>query len=245
MVPRRLVVHSAHRAVNASLVLPAIDETCVDALRPESAGRCAVTLVCSETLLWSRSAYALLLERLKNDCCIDWVPEIGPAREIEHLSTRDCVVLVADSTDGTCAGSPLVEQLCRHGTGVVAICPGGRGLSASAAGAENLYGACHLGEHPSDSLPRIDIVQPQHPAVFDVQPFTSNGRLPQCAINGSGTTVLLTGTIAHHTEPVAWTRYVGDGRMFCTVLGGPDDMLEPDFLRLLVNAVLWASGSRI
>jgi hypothetical protein len=154
-------------------------------------------------------------------------------------------VFVADAMDATCGWTQPLEQLCQHGTGVVAICPGGRGLPSSASGKKNLCRARYLGEHDSDSRPSIDIIQRQHPAVVDVKPFYSNGSLPKCAIDGRGATILLTGAIADHTEPVAWTHSFGDGRVFCTVLGQPDDMTEPSFLRLLVGAVFWSSGCAI
>ena len=49
--------------------------------------------------------------------------------------------------------------------------------------------------------------------------------------------------------PVAWTRtYRGasgrDGRVFTTTHGASEDLLNEGFRRMLVNAVLWAPGSR-
>ena len=54
------------------------------------------------------------------------------------------------------------------------------------------------------------------------------------------TTLLLTGTIPDHTEPVAWTHDYKGARVFYTSLGHPDDFADPAFRTLLRNAILWA-----
>jgi type 1 glutamine amidotransferase len=54
-------------------------------------------------------------------------------------------------------------------------------------------------------------------------------------------TVLLTGTIPAHTHPVAWARTHNGGRVFYTSLGHPEDFKIAGFLRLLVNALAWAT----
>ena len=45
-----------------------------------------------------------------------------------------------------------------------------------------------------------------------------------------------------HEEPVTWTRTHAGGRVFYTSLGHQEDFEEPNFLRLLANAVLWCGG---
>lgn len=56
---------------------------------------------------------------------------------------------------------------------------------------------------------------------------------------------LLLGSIPDKpVEPVAWARLYGakQARVFYTSLGHPDDFRNPEFRRLLVNAVAWAVG---
>lgn len=43
-------------------------------------------------------------------------------------------------------------------------------------------------------------------------------------------------------EPIAWARTYKGGRVFYTSLGHVDDFQQPQFQRLLVNAVRWATG---
>jgi type 1 glutamine amidotransferase len=54
---------------------------------------------------------------------------------------------------------------------------------------------------------------------------------------------LLIGTIPDKDpEPVAWTNVHNGGRVFYTSLGHVDDFQDPQFNRLLTNAVLWTLG---
>lgn len=52
-------------------------------------------------------------------------------------------------------------------------------------------------------------------------------------------TILMMGSAAGKTEPVAWTRLAGKSRVFYTSLGYPDDFDLPQFRKLLVNAIGW------
>jgi len=56
----------------------------------------------------------------------------------------------------------------------------------------------------------------------------------------AGTSVLLTASDGRRQRPVAWTRRYEGGRVFSTTLGLDDDFREPNFLRLICNAVCWA-----
>jgi type 1 glutamine amidotransferase len=70
--------------------------------------------------------------------------------------------------------------------------------------------------------------------------FTAAGSLYRNTPLQTNTTLLLTGTIPDHTEPVAWTHDYKGARVFYTSLGHPDDFADPAFRTLLRNAILWA-----
>ncbi len=55
-------------------------------------------------------------------------------------------------------------------------------------------------------------------------------------------TVLITGHAEDDVEPIAWTRYAGDSRIFYTSLGHPADFGVSSYRRLLVNAIRWGLG---
>ncbi|HET6571989.1 MAG TPA: PVC-type heme-binding CxxCH protein [Fimbriiglobus sp.] len=88
-----------------------------------------------------------------------------------------------------------------------------------------------------------------HPILRGVKPFESVGSLYKNPGVAKDVTVLLTGSIPGHTEPVAWARERKVGgktqRVFYTSLGHPDDFTEPSFTRLLVNALGWTTGGEL
>ena len=54
---------------------------------------------------------------------------------------------------------------------------------------------------------------------------------------------LLTGAVeGHPAEPVAWTHSYRGGRAFYTSLGHADDFANPNFIRLVTNAIAWGLG---
>ena len=68
---------------------------------------------------------------------------------------------------------------------------------------------------------------------------TSAGSLYRNTPLQTNTTVLLTGAIPDHTEPVAWTHDYQGARVFYTSLGHEKDFEDAAFRRLLVNAIHW------
>jgi nicotinamidase-related amidase len=81
-----------------------------------------------------------------------------------------------------------------------------------------------------------------HPILAGVRmPFTSNGSLYEVRPLTNSTTRLLIGTIPDkEPEPVAWTNRYKESRIFYTSLGHPEDFQNPQFRRMLINAVFWA-----
>ncbi len=72
-------------------------------------------------------------------------------------------------------------------------------------------------------------------------PFTSIGSLYKASPLTKSTRMLLIGTIpGQEPEPVAWTNLYRKSRVFYTSLGHVDDFKNPQFRRLLINAVFWA-----
>lgn len=92
---------------------------------------------------------------------------------------------------------------------------------------------------------RPDIAVPAaakgHPILQGVpERFSSVGSLYRNTPLQTNTTLLLTGTIPDHTEPVAWTHDYRGARIFYTSLGHAKDFEEEAFRRLLDNAIHWA-----
>jgi type 1 glutamine amidotransferase/nicotinamidase-related amidase len=80
-----------------------------------------------------------------------------------------------------------------------------------------------------------------HPILQGVTlPFASGGSLYKTRPLAKSATALLMGKIATaEPEPVAWTNTYGKSRIFYTSLGHEDEFKDPNFVRLLANAVEW------
>ncbi len=107
----------------------------------------------------------------------------------------------------------------------------------------DVFGGNYHGHHKAGPKAKVS---PQkslagHAFLNGVTQFDSDGSLYEVRPLKADTTVLLTGAIPDkEAEPVAWTRlYKGKGRIFCTSLGHANDFADPNFVRLLKNAVLW------
>jgi type 1 glutamine amidotransferase/nicotinamidase-related amidase len=82
----------------------------------------------------------------------------------------------------------------------------------------------------------------RHPILTGMRTtFRSKSSLYKASPLAKSTKTLLIGTIPDKDpEPVAWTNRYRKSRIFYTSLGNVDDFKNPQFLRLLINAVFWA-----
>ena len=162
---------------------------------------------------------------------------------MENLATSDCMLLFARRM--TIGGEPLarIREYCGRGGAIVVVRAGGHALQNWPEFDREVLGAdCH-GDYGNPEQPEVNPVAAagDHPVLEGVEPFTSAGSLVRSANLAADATVLLTGTIPGHTEPVAWTRPYRGGRVFCTSLGELADFRQESFRRLLANAVHWTA----
>ena len=113
-----------------------------------------------------------------------------------------------------------------------------------------VLGCKNRGYGPQDPGTNVTVVPEaaSHPILKDVKlrKWHSDGNLylvkplvdPQA-------NVLLTGSFEDKVEPIAWTWMCGSSRVFYTSLGYPTDFEQPQFRRLLVNAIHWALGQSV
>ncbi len=93
---------------------------------------------------------------------------------------------------------------------------------------------------------RITEAAGKHPVMTDVGEIASK-KLYKADELGKGTTLLQEGTIESKdgkksTQPVTWTNQWKNGHTFYTSLGVPSDFEDPDFVRMLTNAIFWTGG---
>jgi type 1 glutamine amidotransferase len=134
-----------------------------------------------------------------------------------------------------------VKRYCRRGGPIVALRTASHAFQNWLELDKEVLGGDYRGHYGNKETPQIAIVAAakDHPILRGFKPYTSAGSLYKNPKIAADTTVLLTGTIPEHTEPVAWTRAHRGGRVFYTSLGHPEDFRQLGFLRLLVNAVFW------
>lgn len=114
---------------------------------------------------------------------------------------------------------------------------------------KEVFGGDYQGHFENGS--RITIGMLEHPilAGIDAREWKSSGSLYKNPAIDKSCTVLLTGERLgdkKDPQPVAWIREVGDkkAKVFYTSLGHQDDFQQPQFQRLLINAVKWAVGKK-
>ncbi|MBL8760052.1 MAG: ThuA domain-containing protein, partial [Phycisphaerae bacterium] len=168
--------------------------------------------------------------------------------------------------------APLERYLKRSG-GIVALRTSTHAFAYDAASplsSWNSFGPRVLGApwiyhygHDSSTAVDIDQANHDHQLLRGVAPFTSRSWLyclnpPSTPTLGTfpptGASVLLRGKSLDQSgaapadrpiEPVAWTlENEWCGRVFTTTLGHPDDFKNEGFVRLLGNAIGWASEAR-
>ncbi|HEY0548763.1 MAG TPA: ThuA domain-containing protein [Verrucomicrobiae bacterium] len=108
---------------------------------------------------------------------------------------------------------------------------------------KQVLGGNYQNHYGNDATPKITHgpQAKEHPILRGVpETFSSAGSLYRNTPLQTNTTVLLTGAIPDHTEPVAWTHDYHGARIFYTSLGHETDFEDEAFRRLLANAVHWA-----
>jgi len=107
-----------------------------------------------------------------------------------------------------------------------------------------VLGGSYHGHHGPKHQPKITLAAGagDHPILRGIKPFVSAGSLYEVRPLAKGAAPLLIGTIPDaESEPVAWTHTYKKARIFYTSLGHWDDFKNPHFLRLLTNALRWAT----
>lgn len=110
-----------------------------------------------------------------------------------------------------------------------------------------VLGGNYVGHHGKDTITHVTlspVADNKHPILRGVKlPFKSDATLYKTNPLRPGATPLLTGTIPGvPPEPLAWAFKRKDGgKSFYISLGGPSDFKNPEFVKVLRNALTWAA----
>lgn len=141
-----------------------------------------------------------------------------------------------------------VKAYCAGGKPVVGVRTASHGFQNWLTMDREVFGGDYKGHWKAGPACATKPTGGKHPVLAGVTPFRSVGSLYKNPMLAGDCTVLLTGTAADKTEPVAWvrTRDVAGKRqrVVYTSLGHPDDFREPAFVALLTNGLAWATGGK-
>jgi hypothetical protein len=232
------------------------------ALRLKEDKRPHVTLIASDDEYYSERtlpAFAQLLRERYGCYCTPLVSDRGKAdiSGLDELKTTDVMLLFArrralpkEQLDKIRAyldaGKPLVAlRTCSHAFSVEAGKKAPPGTDEWKEFDHVVLGGNYHSYEKKERHCEIDIVPEAagHPILAGVAPAPWHCTFPLYFVKplADDAKVLLKGTIAGITEPVAWTHPYKGGRVFYSSLGSSDDFATaPQFTTMLVNAVFWA-----
>ena len=162
---------------------------------------------------------------------------------LENLETCDVMVLFARRL--TIDGKQLerVKKYCLSGRPLVGIRTASHAFQKWLDLDKEVLGGNYQNHYPAGPATIVKITGKgkNHPILAGVKITQSAGSLYRNTGLAMDVDILLTGSSAGHTEPIAWTRVYRGGRIFYTSLGERKDFADENFLRLLANAVAWTT----
>ncbi len=161
---------------------------------------------------------------------------------LEALDNADLMVLFTRRLELPAKQLDRVKRYCHSGRPIVGIRTASHAFQNWPELDREILGGDYSGHYGSGITTTIKVEKgaEKHPILQGFMPFETETTLYKNRNIADDTTLLLTGTIPDHTEPLAWTREHRGGRVFYTSLGGSADFKNEEFRTLLTNAVLWA-----
>ncbi len=248
---RRFIVHSAHTTIGVSAGLAALQAagpsgTWAADAKPaqEPPEVCLVSGSLEYRSDESLSAFQEYLEkRGLARCARAFMKTEKDLPGLENLDACDCMLLFTRRLTLPAEQLERVKRYCRRGGAIVAVRTASHAFQNWLELDKEVWGGDYQGHYGNKEKPAIK-PRPEakdHPILAGFTPYVSSGSLYKNPKLAADATVLLSGVIPDHTEPVAWTRLYRGGRVFYTSLGHPDDFRHPSYLRLLVQAVYWTT----
>jgi type 1 glutamine amidotransferase len=161
---------------------------------------------------------------------------------LEKLADADVLVVYARRLEPPEAQLRVIRQFLDEGHPVLGLRTASHAFQPWLEFDKVILGGDYSGHGPGEKDVKVLINQEQadHPVLEGVEPWTRDGKLYRNPELAADTVILLRGQGREETVPLAWVREVGDGRrVFYTSLGFPADFENPQFIKLLDNALMW------
>ncbi len=165
---------------------------------------------------------------------------------LESLEKCDVVVFFTRRLQIEGDSLELVKKYVKSGKPIVGIRTASHGFQKWLEMDKDVLGGDYKG-HFGAGVAEVKLIEKvkDHAILKDVKPFKTNGSLYKNPNVAGDVTVVLQGYMGKETEPVAWTREKDKQRVFYTSLGHPDDFMDENFIRLLVNGLAWATKTEL
>jgi type 1 glutamine amidotransferase len=182
-------------------------------------------------------------------CTLHVVDEKGSKLTgIEDLETCDVAVIFTRRLKLDEGQVAKLKAYCDAGKPVVGIRTASHAFQTWLEFDRDVLGGNYKGHYKEDKPAAVKPSSQPHPVLRRVGAFTTTGKLYKNPEIAADATRLLAATApgtpetTETTETVAWTREHKGGRVFYTSLGTPEDFKNPDFRRLVVNAIFWTAN---
>lgn len=254
---RKFFTHSAHQTIGVSTGLAAFKACDLNRLaragsskRGQGEPATRVLLISGSVSYKSGESLAALQQHLRENyqakCLRAFSEHNHKLPGLENLEDCDCALFFTRRME--IDGEPLqrIRRYCRRGGAIVGVRSASHGLQNWPEMDQEVFGGDYQGQY-DNQITEVKAVEgaKDHPILAGVGPFRSHGTLYKNPHLAPDTTVLLSGEFPGHRQPVAWTRLHHGGGVFYTSLGHPNDFRDPNFLRLLSNALQWSCGRRL
>ena len=162
---------------------------------------------------------------------------------LDALSQADLVVVYARRMQLPVEQLAQVKQYIDSGKPVIGLRTASHAFQNWLEFDKFVFGGNYQGHHKNNLFGNASVAPAAkaHPILKGVaDEFNMGGSLYKNTPLAKAAAPLLTGAVdGHPAEPVAWTHGHHGGRAFYTSLGHADDFANPNFIRLVTNAIAW------
>jgi type 1 glutamine amidotransferase len=162
---------------------------------------------------------------------------------LEALDSCDVMILFTRRLELPKEQLDRVKRYCLAGRPIVGLRTASHAFQNWLELDREILGGSYGGHYGPGQITKIKVAPgaDDHPILKGFKPFETTTTLYKNPRLAEDTTLLLTGSIPEHTEPLAWIREHRGGRVFYTSLGGPEDFQKDAFRKLLVDALYWTT----
>jgi len=209
-----------------------------------------VVLLSGESLYGSATTLPQLAKRLEQQhgyrCTVIVREETHRFPTLDALGQADLLIVYARRMQLPAGQLGQVKRYIESGKPVIGLRTASHAFQNWLEFDKLVLGGNYKGHHKNNLSGNASVVPSAkaHPILDGVaDEFKMGGSLYKNTPLAKSATPLLTGAVdGHPAEPVAWTHSYKGNRTFYTSLGHADDFANPNFIRVVTNAIAWGLG---